>query len=155
MLPYKDSELEATDEAKLRVYDVVREYRPDVLITHWSGSIHRDHAVCTSIVEEALFYAGLPSVQREHPAHNVGLLCFGENWEDPVGFQPELHVNVGAAYETWVQAMRTYELFGGSTSSFPLSRLLSVAFPASRHRGRETASPDIHDATRAAAQADC
>jgi LmbE family N-acetylglucosaminyl deacetylase len=119
VLPYKDSELEATDEAKLRVCDVVREYRPDVLITHWSGSIHRDHAVCTSIVEEALFYAGLPSVQREHPAHNVGLLCFGENWEDPVGFQPELYVDVGAAYETWVQAMRTYELFGGSISSFP------------------------------------
>ena len=77
--PYKDTELAATEEAKLRVCDGIRKHRPDVLISHWRGSIHRDHVECTTIVEEALFYAGLPSLQREHPAHNVGLLCFGEN----------------------------------------------------------------------------
>lgn len=119
VLPYKDAELSLTDEARLRVCDVIREHRPDVLITHWSGSIHRDHVACASIVEEALFYAGLPSVQRVHPAHNVGLLCFGENWEDPVGFQPELYVDIERAYDTWVEAMRVYELFDGAISTFP------------------------------------
>lgn len=119
LLPYKDTELAATDEAKLRVCDVIREHRPHVLITHWSGSIHRDHVACTSIVEEALFYAGLPSVQRDHLAHNVDLLCFGENWEDPIGFQPELYVDIDQSHDTWIQVMRTYELFEGTISSFP------------------------------------
>lgn len=119
VLPYKDAELAATEEAKLRVCDVIREHLPDVLITHWRGSIHRDHVECTTIVEEALFYAGLPSLQRDRPAHNVGLLCFGENWEDPVDFQPELYVDIDQSYDTWVQAMHTYELFAGTISTFP------------------------------------
>lgn len=119
VLPYTDAELAATDEAKLRVCDVIREHRPHVLITHWSGSIHRDHVAYTSIVEEALFHAGFPSVQRDHPAHNVDLLCFGENWEDPIGFQPELYVNIDQPHDMWIQAMRTYELFEGTISSFP------------------------------------
>jgi len=138
VLPYKDAELTATDEAKLRVCDVIREYRPDVLITHWSGSIHRDHVACTAIVEEALFYAGLPSLQRNHPAHNVGLLCFGENWEDPVGFQPELYIDIEPAYDTWVKAMQAYELFAGAISNFPYLDYYQSLF---RLRGIEVSRP--------------
>ncbi len=133
VLPYGDAELTATDEAKLRVCDVIRQHRPGVVVTHWNGSIHRDHAMCTAIVEDALFYAGLPSIERDRSAHNVDLLCFGENWEDPIGFQAELYIDVARSYEAWIQAMQAYELFRGTISTFPyldyyrsLSRLRGI-----------------------------
>ncbi len=146
VLPYGDAELVATDEAKLRVCDVIREHRPAALVTHWHGSIHRDNAICSTIVEDALFYAGLPSIERDYPAHNVGLLCFGENWEDPIGFHPELYVDVSPSYDAWVEAMQAYELFRGTISTFPyldyyrtLSRLRGIE--AGRERAQAFMMP--------------
>ena len=38
VLEYKDGELPNTEEAKLRICDLVREIKPDIVITHWKGT---------------------------------------------------------------------------------------------------------------------
>src|SRR5256885_1984560 len=61
ILPYKDAESQVTDEATWMVADLIRKYRPTVLITHWKGSFHQDHNNTHDIVHRALSKAGLPA----------------------------------------------------------------------------------------------
>lgn len=43
-LAYKDAELPVDEEVKYQVADVIRKVKPTLLITHWKGSMHKDHA---------------------------------------------------------------------------------------------------------------
>ena len=41
---YLDGELPNNEWVRYQLCDVIRHYKPDVLITHWSHSMHKDHA---------------------------------------------------------------------------------------------------------------
>ncbi|BAS28282.1 PIG-L deacetylase family protein [Limnochorda pilosa] len=117
-LPYKDAELPLNDEVKVALCDVIRERRPDILVTHWQGSIHPDHERAHFITEGARFFAALPAIQRALPAHGAWGLWYAENWEDPYGFEIDTYVDVSDVFDLWVDAVQGYELFGGKVSSF-------------------------------------
>jgi LmbE family N-acetylglucosaminyl deacetylase len=106
------------DETSLAVGDVVRELRPDVVITHWRGSWHKDHRAAYTVTTHGIFYAALPTLSRQHPAHRPRALLFGENWEDDEDFRPEHLVDVSPGMASWENAIREYELARG-LSSFP------------------------------------
>ncbi len=110
-MPYGDGELEASEEVKLAVADVIRELRPRAIITNWRGSIHRDHARASEIAVEARFLAGLARLRREREAVWVPHLLFAENWEDMDGFEPNLYIDTTQEYETWMGAMEAYEIW--------------------------------------------
>lgn len=121
-LPYEDSNLEVTEEAKHRVAALIRREKPDIVMTHWGGSFHKDHAACHHIVNDAVFYAGLPDLNLDDEAHQVRALYYGENWEDPHDFRTDLYIDTSAGHDTWIEALRSYELFRGGLSSFPYLR---------------------------------
>jgi N-acetylglucosamine malate deacetylase 1 len=119
-LDYGDGELPVNDEVKLRICDVIREAKPKVILTHWRGSMHKDHTAAAENLPDALFYAALPAFQRPLPPHRGARVFFGENWEDLRGYEPEVYLQVLAEdLETWERAMRCYQLFRGGVSSFP------------------------------------
>jgi LmbE family N-acetylglucosaminyl deacetylase len=68
-LTYPDAEIPATDAASLAVCDVIRAHKPDIVVTHWSGSWHKDHQNTFLIVRDAIFYAALSAMKRTLPAH--------------------------------------------------------------------------------------
>jgi LmbE family N-acetylglucosaminyl deacetylase len=118
-LPYADGRLPATPETELAVCDLVRELRPDVVLTHWRGSLHQDHVLTHHIVTRAVLLARLEGVERERPPHAVGAVYFAENWEDPQDFIPELYVDVSDDFETWLAAADKHALFRGEVVPFP------------------------------------
>lgn len=117
-LPYKDAELPVNDEVKYALADIIRAEKPNVMITHWKGSIHKDHEATYYIVQDAIFYAALPSIKRELPAHGCYAQYFAENWEDPEGFEVDTYVDITDSYEQWIKGAEEYELFAGSISNF-------------------------------------
>ncbi|WP_274365705.1 PIG-L deacetylase family protein [Paenibacillus thermotolerans] len=119
-LDYKDAEIPVNDEIIYQVADVIREVKPDIIITHWKNSIHKDHANTHKIVEEARFYAGLKMIERALPHHWAPKMYFSENWEDMHEFVPEVFIDIPEdAYETWIKAMSVYALARGETYGFP------------------------------------
>jgi len=119
-LDYFDGELPVNDDVKFAICDVIREARPKVILTHWRGSMHKDHTAAADNLPDALFYAALPAFRRALPPHWVPRLYFGENWEDLRGYEPEVYLSViPEDLEVWEQAMRCYALFRGEVSSFP------------------------------------
>lgn len=122
MLPWGDGELPVSEEAQWAIADAIRQYRPEVIVTHWRGSIHRDHRNTHDNVMEALFYAALPAFERAHPAHRARAVYFAENWEDPNGFEPSVYVDVTSVWPDYLECVKAYELFRGGISTFPYTR---------------------------------
>ncbi|MDG0874211.1 PIG-L family deacetylase [Paenibacillus thiaminolyticus] len=114
-----DGELQDNEENRLKVCDVIREVRPNIIITHFMNSMHKDHMTTHRIVNDARFFAGLPSFQRELPAFFASKLYYAENWEDAVDYKPYVYVDFSQeAYDLWVKAVSLHWFVTGSTS-FP------------------------------------
>lgn len=114
-----DGELQDDQEMRLRVCDVIRQVRPNIIITHFKNSMHKDHMTTHRIVNDARFFAGLASFKRELPAFFASRLYYAENWEDAVDYRPYVYVDFSQeAYELWVKAVSLHWFVTGSTS-FP------------------------------------
>lgn len=117
-LQYPDAEIPFNEESALQVCDSIREQRPETVVTHWSGSWHKDHQNCHLIVRDAIFYAGLETLSRSRPAHSVPKLFYADNWEDASNFVPDTYVNIEPVYGKWLQACDFYPMWRGQTGFF-------------------------------------
>ena len=113
LLHYPDGEIPINDEAKFAVCDVIRQCRPSTVVTHWKGSWHKDHRACYEIVQDAIFYAGLPAIIRQQPAHNVRKLYFASNWEDAVSFVADTYVDITPVCHDWLEACAMFPMWKG------------------------------------------
>ena len=134
LMPYPDGELPVNEEVQWRIADAIREHRPDVILTHWKGSFHRDHVNTHVNVLESLFSAGLPAFVREHPAHGPSAVYYAENWEDMEGFRPEVYLDASDVYDRYIEAIHAYALFRGEVARFRYEQWYDGA---SRMRGAE------------------
>ena len=117
---YRDGELPIHDEVKFRICDVIREAKPKLILTHWPGSMHKDHTACADLLPDSIFYAALPAFHRQLPFHACYRYLHGENWEDQRGYVPEVFLEVTQEdIDLYERAMLSYELFRGGISSFP------------------------------------
>jgi N-acetylglucosamine malate deacetylase 1 len=117
-LAYPDAEIPFNEEITLAVCDSIRQYQPDVVITHWSGSWHKDHKNCHLIVRDAVFYAALATLARSRPAHSVAKIYYADNWEDANNFVPDTYLDIEAIYEKWLAACDFYPMWRGQTGFF-------------------------------------
>lgn len=114
-----DGELSDSEDMRYRVCDVIRRVKPDIIITHFKNSMHKDHRTTHLIVNDARFFAGLASMQRHEPAHFASRLYYAENWEDAVDYVPYVYIDFDQdAYDLWVQAVSQHWFVTGS-ASFP------------------------------------
>ena len=103
---YPDCELPVNDETRFKLCDEIRKYKADVLLTHWKGSIHKDHISTQQLVFDAQLLAGLPSVEREYPAQFAKELYYCENWEDPYNFARDIYFEVSEeGFVLWEKAI--------------------------------------------------
>ncbi len=160
ILDHGDGELIADDALKMEIADVIRECRPSVVLTHWHGSMHRDHTAAGLATPDALFFAAIAGFQRPLPPHSVRSLYYAENWEDQSGFLPEIFLEITEEdMALWEKAARQHALFRGEVVRFPyvdyyraLARVrgceagvqyaVAFAVPPSAHRRRVTSLTD-------------
>ncbi|WP_062350190.1 PIG-L deacetylase family protein [Bacillus kwashiorkori] len=115
-LDYKDAELKLTDELVTRVAKIIRERKPNLVITHWEKSIHPDHALCPKIMAAVQMKAGLPGFEIDGlPPHYFGIL-HSENWEDMQDYVPDIFVDVSEEFETYLEALSQYWFIMNSSS---------------------------------------
>jgi LmbE family N-acetylglucosaminyl deacetylase len=117
-LAYPDGEIPFSEESALRICDAIREHKPNVVVTHWSGSWHKDHQNCHMIVRDANFFAGLETLARTRAAHSVSKVFYAENWEDATNFVPDIYIDIEPVYERWLQACDFYPMWRGQTGFF-------------------------------------
>jgi len=58
-----------TEEARLKVVDIIRQAKPDLIITHSTNDYMPDHNIAGQLVFDAAFTATLPVIKTKYPAH--------------------------------------------------------------------------------------
>lgn len=89
-----DGELADSEEMRYRVCDVIRRVRPNIIITHFKNSMHKDHMATHRIVVDACFFCrtGLAAAGAAGAFRFPAVLCV-ENWEDAVGYKPYVYIH--------------------------------------------------------------
>lgn len=118
VLDHPDGLLPDDDKVRFQVCDIIRQVKPDILVTHHGKSMHKDHSACHRIVTDAWFYAAIEGFQRALPKHFARSLYFAENWEDAEDFKPYVYVDVSDGFALWEKAIQRH-WFAVHSTSFP------------------------------------
>lgn len=96
-----DGELEATLENRYKVIKVIREWRPDIVITHPPYDYHPDHRNTSILVQDASFLITVPKMLPEVPSmkHAPLFLYTRGRYTNPVKPIPDLVVDITPVIE--------------------------------------------------------
>lgn len=94
---FSDWSLDINIETKKRFADVIRQARPDVILTHYHTEYGSDHNNTFVLVRDAALAASVPGIRTGHKAVPRQPRIF--MWEPlgGYGFQPEIYVDITSA----------------------------------------------------------
>ncbi|MEM2111116.1 MAG: PIG-L deacetylase family protein [Candidatus Bathyarchaeia archaeon] len=111
-LGFKDSYISDNNETRLAVNNVIREYKPDVVLTHWPKSTHSDlEAASRSTIQgcmSSLINAG--KWAEKYPTHWVGNLYGYEVPELTLGFEPTTFVDISDCMDKKIEAAKCFKM---------------------------------------------
>ena len=105
-MDFGDCKLSCGFEEAKKLADVIREYRPSVLIAPYGDEQHPDHAAARELAKKAAFLATLTKVKTRHKAYTVGAVaCY--MLHKP--FVPSFVVDVTENYDKKLEAIEAYK----------------------------------------------
>ena len=109
-LGLSDGEVLASDPDQRRlVVDLVREARPDVIITHHPGDYMSDHNEISKLVFDTSFLATLPLLETHKPHHPLVTPIYYMETIAGLGFTPTEYVDVTSTIETKVAMLEAHQ----------------------------------------------
>lgn len=119
VLDYSDGFLPESDEVAEQVAAMIRGAKPDVLITHWPRSMHRDHEFAARAALRGAFLASIPIEEIDNERHSVPTILHTDNWEDADGFEADTFFEIPpAAFERWLEGITEHAFARGETYGF-------------------------------------
>ncbi len=107
VLDYMDGELPNNEEVRYQVASIIRKVKPDVILTHWHSTMHKDHNNTHLIVPDAQFLASVVESEKIEGKRHYAPVYFSENWEDDLDFRPAFYVDITKGYDLWCEALKT------------------------------------------------
>lgn len=105
-----DGEVNAADPEQRRlVVDLVREARPDVVITHHPDDYMVDHNQVSELVLEMSFLSSLPLLETRQPAHPVVPPVFFMETVAGLGFAPTEFVDISEVIDVKTAMLGAHE----------------------------------------------
>lgn len=120
----------------LRLVTLIREIRPDYLITHWKRDGHPDHQGAHCLVREAFFLSGA-SVDVDVPPWKCRNLLYFHPFSSGYGFVAEFVLDITAVYPRKLEALRCHR----SQESFVLPQVDGVSLYFGQNSGVERGEP--------------
>jgi LmbE family N-acetylglucosaminyl deacetylase len=124
------------DTACLRLVALIREIRPDYLVTHWELDGHPDHQGAHQLVRKAFFLSGA-SVDVDAPLWRCRNLLYFHPFSSGYGFIPDFVLNTTAVYPSKLEAIRCHR----SQTSFILPQVEAVSRYFGQNSGVARAEP--------------
>jgi bacillithiol biosynthesis deacetylase BshB1 len=106
-LDFSDGRVTYSLDHRLALVDVLREYGPDAILTHYREDMHPDHRTTSRLVTDAYYMASLPLVETEHPPHDPSnVFYFGKPTAE---FEPSAFVDVSGYQDVKEEAIQSHE----------------------------------------------
>jgi N-acetylglucosamine malate deacetylase 1 len=109
-LGIRDSEVNAADPDQRRlVVELVREARPELIITHYPSDYMSDHNEISRLVFDCSFHATLPLLESDRPHHSLVTPIYYMETVMGLGFEPTEYVDVSGQIETKAAMLEAHE----------------------------------------------
>jgi len=95
-------------ESRLKILDLIRKAKPDVIITHAPSDYHPDHQAVSHAILNASFVATLPNIKSAHEAHERVCPIYYMDTLAGVNFQPSDYVDITAHFGMKQQMLACY-----------------------------------------------
>jgi len=101
---YRDAHLEYNIKTILQTVKIIRKLKPNIVITHAPDEYHKDHRNTSRIVRDAVFMAGLPTLEVEGKFHVIDSLYFYGK-----GLDTDVYIDISDFLEYKVKAMMAHK----------------------------------------------
>jgi LmbE family N-acetylglucosaminyl deacetylase len=91
------------------VIDLVRETRPDLILTHHPSDYMSDHNEVARLVFDCSFHATLPLFETDRPHHGTVTPIYYMDTVMGLGFQPTEYVDVSDVIETKTSMLEAHQ----------------------------------------------
>ena len=101
VLDHRDGRLEPTLEARFSLIAMIREYAPDLILTHRPNDYHPDHRYTSQLVCDAAYMVTVPPVAPESPAlkDNPVIAYLSDDFQRPYPFSPTVVVDIEPVFD--------------------------------------------------------
>jgi N-acetylglucosamine malate deacetylase 1 len=105
-----DGEVNASDpDQRTALVDLVREVRPDLILTHATNDYMSDHNETSRLVFDCSFHATLPLLETSKPNYGTVAPIYFFDTVMGLGFHPTDYVDVTSTIETKVAMLEAHE----------------------------------------------
>jgi LmbE family N-acetylglucosaminyl deacetylase len=106
-----DGELGDGLEYRLRVIRLIRDFRPDLIITHRSTDYHPDHRFAGLLVQDASYLLTVPAIcpGASHLAQAPVILYFSDAFKKPCRFEPHVAVDIESEFDRLVDMLHAHQ----------------------------------------------
>ncbi|NLZ56511.1 MAG: hypothetical protein GX900_07615 [Clostridiaceae bacterium] len=137
-----DSYVTEFDEAVVdQMTDVIREVRPDLIITHSDVDYMRDHVQVNRLVFNASFMSGIVQRRTTHPAFAPIVPIYYMDTLAGVGFEPTHYVDISGNIEVKLTALAAHDSQIAWMREHDNIDFLDFVRTCSRYRGYQCGVP--------------
>jgi len=106
-----DGELDDRLDYRHRVIRLIRNFRPDLVLTHRPIDYHPDHRFTGLLVQDAAYLLTVPAVcpDTPHLATSPVILYFSDAFKKPCRFEPHVVVDIGEELDKVVAMLDCHE----------------------------------------------
>jgi bacillithiol biosynthesis deacetylase BshB1 len=105
-LALPDGDIHSSSEAKRRVVEVIRKYRPQLLFVPYYRDRHPDHYHASELAYEGAFLAGLARYETGQESYRPVKVIYYMRWFE---FEPSFIVDISEQFDRKMEAILAYE----------------------------------------------
>jgi len=110
IMEFTNGDLEPTLANRKVFMKVIRDFKPDLILTHRPNDYHPDHRYTSQLVQDSAYVLTVPNNLPTTPAlrDNPIIAYLSDTFQKPIPFQPDVVVGIDAVLETKVDMLHCH-----------------------------------------------
>ncbi len=122
----KDGDIKVESSTKNKIIEVIRKYRPKIVLAPYWEDRHPDHIYTSRLVSASFFYSGLKKIKTDYEAYRPKNIIYYFHNEV---VKPSFVVDISKEFETKLKAVNAYKSqFFNAVSTEPDTYISSPEF---------------------------
>jgi LmbE family N-acetylglucosaminyl deacetylase len=110
LLDIHDGELMPTLENRFQIIRTIRDFRPDLIMTHRPNDYHPDHRYTSMLVQDAAYMVTVPNIcaLTPHLERNPVIVYLSDGFKKPNPFEPNVAIGIDAVVEKKIDMLHCH-----------------------------------------------
>lgn len=124
---FGDGELFDASESRRAVTELIRRFRPTLVLAHWRGDYHADHQAASAVTETATWFCASAGQKTASPPLAKPPALWWMDTVEMIGFEPHFSIDVSEYVDLKTRMMRCHrsQLARGHEEDFsPLEEMM-------------------------------